>query len=523
MGTCRPITWIRLLLTLLTLSNPIFPLPVQISEEQIPARANEPLPLPQLEIHSIPSDAWVYIEGTLSGSTPLILKDLSPSWYALQVQKSGYRPLSLLVTLRTGFRTRIQLELEPIHGTLSLGNVPPESRVYVAGTLVSGRTVSLPVGQYRVVVRRFGYEDIVTQITILEGKTTEIPITWKRVPFSVSRVSVTPQRINPENRHVPARINFWITSPAEITLRIEDGSGTTVWEKGILEPGTSLQQVEWDGRDQNGIPLSDGTYRLVLHFKSADTSMELTREIIVDRKIRTALATTYSGFSGLLFSPIVPALNPGDFRISSWILGQSGTSSPEASPSLVQAGISLPIGDNCELSATLSSFMEATDAPPDWIGGIGVQYRWVETGTFAFGIAGKGTYMNRPREYGFSQLGGVSLGAPMEVRHGLLGFIFFPELTLSPYNFRTLEDQFTLYGSLRGGCYLDWGEVRVGFSSVLSVNVSELRPLPIYHTGVEVHWKPPSSPFVFSFSTILIRSIEGNLIVYLGGGLGAVY
>ncbi len=124
------------------LASPLFSGPVQIAEEQILARVNEPSPLPQLEILSTPSDAWVYIEGNLAGSTPLTLKELTPSLYRIRVQKSGYRPMPLSVTLKTGIRTRILLELDPIYGTLSLEQVPPECRVYVAGNLVSGKHVS---------------------------------------------------------------------------------------------------------------------------------------------------------------------------------------------------------------------------------------------------------------------------------------------------------------------------------------------------------------------------------------------
>lgn len=505
------------------LASPLFSGPVQIAEEQILARVNEPSPLPQLEILSTPSDAWVYIEGNLAGSTPLTLKELPPSLYRIRVQKSGYRPMPLSVTLKTGIRTRILLELDPIYGTLSLEQVPPECRVYVAGNLVSGKHVSLPVGSYRVVVQRFGYEDIVSQISILEGKTTEIPLNWKRVPFSVSRFTVKPQRINPESRTAAARITFWTSASAETTLCIQDSSGNLVWTKTLPASESPMQQVEWNGRNRDGIPLPDGTYQLILHFKSPDTTMELTREIILDRMTQTPTHSTFSGLSGLLFSPGVSLLDPGSFRISSWILGQSGPSRQDSSPTLVHVGISFPVADGWELSPTLSSFMEATDTPPDWIAGLGAQYRWTHTETILLGFSGKATYMNHPRALGFSQLGGLSLGATLDVRYGFLGFLLSPELTLSPYDLKTLEEQMNLYGSLRGGCYLDLGRIRVGLSSVVSAYIPYLRILPVYHTGVEVHWHPPNLPFIFSFTTLFIQPSEGSLLVYWGAGLGAIY
>ncbi len=523
MGISRSIARIVSLISVLALSHPLFPVPVQIAEEPILVRVNEPTPSPQLEISTNPKDAWVYIEGNLAGSTPLILKDLPPSFYGIQVQKAGYRPLSFSVTLKTGIRTRIQLELEPAYGTLSLENAPPECQVYVGGTLVSERNVTLPAGRYRVVVKRFGYEDIVSQITIQEGKTTEIPFPWKRVPLSVSRFTVAPSRIHPENRTGPVRISFWISSPAETTLRIQDGSGKTMWARRIPEPDTPFQQVNWDGRDSNGNPLPDGTYRLILQVQRADTSMELSKEITIDRKIRDPLPSTFSGLSGLLFVPDLPRLEPGYFRISSWILGQVGSSSGGAPPALAHAGIFFPLQDGWELTTTLSSYMEPTDAPPDWVAGLGIQYRLKDTGIVSLGMTGKGTYMNQPREYGFSQIGGLSLGVNLEIRYGFLGFLLSPELTLSPYTLQTLENQLHLYGSFRGGCYVDLGALQAGISSVLWTNVAEPRLLPIYHTGIEVHWKPPTEPFTFSLTTVFIQPSGGNLLIYMGGGLGAVY
>lgn len=525
MGIHKPIARIVLVLSILTLSYPIFPVPLEIVEEKILFRLNEPTPLPQLEIFSTPSEAWVYLEGNLVGSTPLALKDLKPSLYRLQVQKSGYRPQEFSVTLKTGVRTRIQLELEGVYGTLSLQNVPPECRVYVGGTPVTGKDVTLPEGRHRVVIQRFGYEDIVAQIMILPDKSTEIPLTWKRVPLEVSRFTVTPKRFNPENPGVQARISFRISGPAEMILCIQNLKGERVFEKTIPAPEVPFQRVHWDGRDGRGVPLPDGKYRIILQFRNRDTSLELSQEIVIDRTIRNPLGTTYSGFAGLLFTPAMSLLDPGDLRISSLILGLLHSSQPEPSEALVHAGVSFAISEGVELTSTLSSFMEASDTPPDWIGGIGMQYRLPDLvpGILSLAVTGKGAYMSQPRAYGFSPQGGLSLGAVLEVRHGFLGFLFAPELTLSPIELQTLKDQMNLYGNLRGGCYIDVGVLQVGISSILSVHIPNLQIDPIYHTGIEIHGKLPSLPFVLSLTTVFIQPSEGNLLVYMGGGIGALY
>jgi len=525
MGIQRPIARIVPILFILMLANPLFPAPIEIVEEQIQVRLNEPTPLPQLEILSTPSDAWVYGEGSLLGSTPLVLKDLRPSFYGLRVQKAGYRPQELSVTLKAGIRTRIQLELEPVYGTLSLQNVPPDCKVYIGGTPVTGKSVTLPAGRHRVVVQRFGFEDVVSQLTILEGKTTEIPLTWKRVPLEVARLKVTPRRINPENPNVPARISFRISGPAEMNLVIQNLEGEGVFEKTLPQPQGPLQEVDWDGKDRKGIPLPDGRYRLILQFRNTDTSLELVEEVRIDRTVRNPIGTTYSGLPGLLFSPATHFLDPGAFRIISLLLGLVHPLRPEASDALLHAGVSFPLADGLELTPTLSSFMEASDEPPDWIGGIGIQYRLPDLipGILSFALTGKGSYMSKPRAYGFSPQGGLSLGAAMEVRHRFLAFLLSPELTLSPFELETLKDRMNLYANLRGGCYLDVGALQVGISTTLSAGIPNFRLIPIYHTGIEIHGKLPTLPFTLSLTTVFIQPAEGNLLVYTGGGIGALY
>jgi hypothetical protein len=525
MGIQRHIARIVPILFILMRAHSLFATPPTIVEEQLQVRLNEPTPLPQLEILSTPSDAWVYGEGTLLGSTPLLLKDLQPTFYTLQVQKSGYRSQELSVTLKTGIRTRIQLELEPVYGTLSLQNVPPDCKVYIGGTPVTGKSVTLPAGRHRVVVQRFGYEDIVSQLTILEGKTTEVPLTWKRVPLEVARLKVTPKRINPENSYVPARISFRISGPAETILLIQNQKGEGVFEKILPEPEEPVQQINWNGRDKRGIPLPDGRYRLILRFQNTDTSLELTEEIVIDRTVRNPIGTTYSGLPGLLFTPAMPFLDPGAFRISSLLLGLLHSSGPEASEALLHAGVSFPIAEGVVLTPTLSSFMEPSDEPPDWIGGIGIQYRLPDLipEILSLAITGKGTYMSTPRAYGFSPQGGLSLGAAMEVRHRFLAFLLSPELTLSPFELETLQDRMNLYANLRGGCYLDVGALQVGISTTLSAGIPNLRLIPIYHTGIEIHGKLPTLPFTLSLTTVFIQPNEGNLLVYMGGGIGALY
>jgi hypothetical protein len=504
---------------------------LQIEEETLLFRKAESPPLPRLEVESFPSGARVKIDGTPAGITPLLVKDLFPGTHRIQIEKEGYRSEEYTLTVKLGTKVRVKIELEALFGYLSLQNLPPDCEVYLDGKQTEEPIVVLPIGNHTIWIRRFGYEDIRTSISIKENETTYLPLEWKKAPFSVSDFTVTKRYFNPEDPPPSGntRIIFTLTAPARITLTIFDSQSQPVYTYVFPEPVSWKQEVQWDGRGNQGIPLPDGVYNLVFHFSIPSENIEKVEKITVtlDRSLRMRFRTTYSGLSGTLFSPRVPTLPKGSLNISSFILGlvHSGSKQADLSDSLAHVGFSYSVSNRFEIVPTLSVFIEAAETPPDFLAGIGLSYRWIElfNGTLSLGLSGKGTYANDPRPNGFASIPGFTGGFSLEGRHRYGGILFSPEYTFSPYDLDTLERSFNMYGSVRTGIFLERGGLFAAVSSTFSVDSKRGEVLPLYHTGFEIHWASPSWPFVLSVTIVWIHPLEGNTALYLGGGLGALY
>src|SRR5215218_4909948 len=82
---------------------------------------------------------------------------------------------------------------------------------------------------------------------------------------------------------VEERIGFRLRREEDISLDIADSNGNTVKEgvgSGVF--GQAYHQFAWDGRDDLGRIVPDGTYRVELTLKDEDRTIEFPRTITVD-------------------------------------------------------------------------------------------------------------------------------------------------------------------------------------------------------------------------------------------------
>ena len=82
---------------------------------------------------------------------------------------------------------------------------------------------------------------------------------------------------------VEERIGFRLRREEDISLDIADSNGNTVKEgvgSGVF--GQAYHQFAWDGRDDSGRIVPDGTYRVRLTLKDEDRTFEFPRTIVVD-------------------------------------------------------------------------------------------------------------------------------------------------------------------------------------------------------------------------------------------------
>ena len=114
-----------------------------------------------LVIASEPSDATVYLNGKLAGSTPLQTEPMGGT-YDLELRKSGWKPVSSEVVIAAGKTLQLPLvQLEKVDAVIELSTSPTGANVTVNGQYrgQSPMTLTLPSDQdYKVTVSKIGFE-----------------------------------------------------------------------------------------------------------------------------------------------------------------------------------------------------------------------------------------------------------------------------------------------------------------------------------------------------------------------------
>ena len=55
--------------------------------------------------------------------------------------------------------------------------------------------------------------------------------------------------------------SYQLASPGKVLLQVYDGAGNLVWKSEAGFKDTTKQKIEWDGRNQRGVQVPDGSYR----------------------------------------------------------------------------------------------------------------------------------------------------------------------------------------------------------------------------------------------------------------------
>ncbi|MFN4232535.1 PEGA domain-containing protein [Thermus sp.] len=151
-------------------------------------RVTAPPPTPAtatLVVDSRPAGAEVYLNGRLSGRTPVSLQ-VNPGRHEVELRLAGYQTYRVTVNPRPGERVQVfaQLVPEARQGTLAVTSSPSGAEVYVDGAL-RGRTplsLTLPEGRYAVELRLPGYEPYRATVQVRRGETTRLDVRLNPVP-----------------------------------------------------------------------------------------------------------------------------------------------------------------------------------------------------------------------------------------------------------------------------------------------------------------------------------------------------
>jgi hypothetical protein len=126
-------------------------------------------------------------------TSPAIFDDVKPGDVSLRVEKEGYEPRDIPVSVKPGATNKVDLvRLVPIYGSLSVASDPPDMYVLVEskeGRRFEGRTPFnpglIPPGQYTVTYQRKGWRPQVKTVTIERGKAASVSADLRGLSFEI--------------------------------------------------------------------------------------------------------------------------------------------------------------------------------------------------------------------------------------------------------------------------------------------------------------------------------------------------
>ncbi len=141
-----------------------------------------------ISVSSTPQGAGLYVDDLYQGKTAQVVGNLQPGPHKVTVAEPGYLTVSQTVTVVAGDVIPVSVTLAPESnpptGDIRVSSEPSGAVVYLNGNY-QGFTppndqldiIDLPPGSYMVVVRKLGYQDDTTQVTVAAGQIIEVSAT----------------------------------------------------------------------------------------------------------------------------------------------------------------------------------------------------------------------------------------------------------------------------------------------------------------------------------------------------------
>lgn len=135
-----------------------------------------------LNITSEPAGAEVQINGITRGRTPCVIDRIPGGTVKLEVKQEGYTPHLRDIALAAGERQQVNIELEPLPGSLNIVTIPSGARVYL-GNEFKGESpynfADVAPGSYRIRVEMAGHTPLARNIEVEKGvsRTEEFRLT----------------------------------------------------------------------------------------------------------------------------------------------------------------------------------------------------------------------------------------------------------------------------------------------------------------------------------------------------------
>lgn len=144
-----------------------------------------------LAIISTPSNSDVFINDDYKGKTPLTLQFLEVGEYFIKIKQEGYVEELSKVTVDWNQTNTVKKTLTSLPGSVAFYSVPEGVEVLVDNrsrgfTKSSGLVVELPVGKYKVQMKKKGYASATSEIIVKAGETSDLELSLTKLPEGVS-------------------------------------------------------------------------------------------------------------------------------------------------------------------------------------------------------------------------------------------------------------------------------------------------------------------------------------------------
>lgn len=410
--------------------------------EEADKKAPPPPPPPQppevegLEIRTDPDGASVWLNNRYQGSTPLLIEGLREGTYRLLITREGYRDVLVWLDYPGG-AMRYDVALDPLVGFVQLDVTPRDADVTLDGRRVPQGITPVAVGSYSVEASAFGYLAWHGRIEVAEDAVTPLVIDLQPAPFAVSTLSLARPVVNPDNPGVLGFLEarFRVTGPGTGAVTVYDATGRQIHRAELPEFRTWDQRWSW--RPSGSVP--DGEYRLEIDARgSGGTASWHDIAFTLDRTVRIAPRSSWSGGSGLLYAPAAEALPAGSFQASF-----SGVAAWDPSSGLLQAPVQIALrtglGGRVELDASAGAIL--TGAIPPLVASLSARWQIVEPSRpvgIGVAIEGKAALQGVPTRGilttdTFANFSGASLGVPLQLTVGRVSLLAEPAILASAW------------------------------------------------------------------------------------------
>jgi hypothetical protein len=463
-----------------------------------------PADLTGLEIRTEPAGASVWINNRYEGTTPLVIEDLPAGTYRLLLTLEGYHEKLAWIGYPGG-PMRYQASLDPVLGFVQVEVRPRDAEVTLDSRRVTPGITPVAIGSYEVRVSAFGYVEWIGRIEVWENVVSTISVELEPTPFAIMPPVLTRPVVNPENPGLLGSLEarFDVTGPGSATAIIFDWEGRQVFRTDL--PAFTTWSQRWTWHPTPTLP--DGEYSLVVS-GTGDDGRDARQEITfgLDRALRIAPRSTWSGGAGLLYVPTAEVLPAGAFQAS--IVGLANVNPVSGDlQAPVQVSFRTGLGADLELDAAVGAIF--TTAVPPVAGSLSLRWQAAApTRPFGLGVAfeAKAALQGVPglgilTTDTYANFSGLGLGVPLQLTAGTLSLVFEPAILFSAWQ----VDYFS--GPVTSPSPASWVYWRVGLmvdtgAFVAGVSASA-RSLPLpdglfsidlpFQAAAEVSWLVPDT------------------------------